>query len=420
MNSGYLTIMLTVWTIACNCHISSAMSSSMCLSSEYFNKSSNECTTCTNCEDTGLQYYANCTSTSDSICYSTCPDGQFFNRSSALCTNCSHCTRTQTECTPINDAVCNICTDQSKIYNAALNVCVTDCPSSSSPCVCSAGEYYNNITKSCAPCGNCLDNQFILAKCSPNHDTVCQESCPVGQFFDIKTQSCKTCTDCKSPKDDSCSGANDTFCCLDREFYHPLLEKCTPRCTECPNGCDTNFNCKCTECYTGRFCETLKPECSTTTPPIVTDPPVTRSTEEPSTTVNPITSALIALGAVVGIILFSALFVLLGVISSCNRGQQTPQNYSSSSNNSTDKFLEDTKAASALISMYKQNSLPLGATSIDLMKLTGSGRSLNSSSSSGSPRSSPKFPGGTPRSSPAKHKDNVHYSFRSPAIAVPV
>lgn len=421
MNTGYFTIALTLWLISCSCHRSTAIP--MCSSSDYFNMSSNECTTCTKCEDTGLQYFTNCTLTSDSICYRTCIEGQFFDRSSGLCTNCSNCTKIQSKCTPISDTVCNICTDNSKIYDTNLHLCVTDC-SNTTPCVCSTGEYYNNDTKSCTPCMKCSDDQFVLTECSANHDEVCQDSCPLDQFFDGNTKSCRNCTQCKSLKN-KCSGARDTECCLDKEFFHPIRRVCTPRCSECriTGECDTDFNCKCTACFKGRFCDIPNPECVTSPPPTITYPPTARSTEGTTSSMNPVTSALIALGSVVGIILFSALFVLLGVITSCNKGQT--QNYSSS-NNSTDNFLEETKATSALISMYKQNSISLGEcrSSTDLMKLTGSGRSLNSSSSStGSPRGSPRFPAGTPRSSPAKHKDSFHhtsnYNFKSP-IAVPV
>ena len=376
-------------------------------SDQYLNESLNECMPCTKCPDTGLDTYANCTAIADSICYLQCSANHYYNNVTGECTSCSSCSLSvSVQCTPISDAVCLECT-QTESYNSSTGTCVTDCskcadgcvPDHSQPprCACLANEFFDNVTEKCSPCTVCSDEDdlFTLVECSATKDAVCHELCPDNQYYDTDSMSCTKCTECSpvSSLKSVCSASSDTQCCHPKKFYNRAVGECTPDCDLCPlNTCESVDQCSCPTCFTGPLCDVRLPRCQTTDPvPKPSDLPP-RPTESDDVSITPVTSALIALGAVIGIILFSALFVLLGVASSCHRGAATQTD--SSSNNSIERFLEDSKASASLINMYKQNPTVYNEyrASIDMLRLSpGSAHSLSSSASSNNTsRDSPK------------------------------
>ena len=172
---------------------------------------------------------------------------------------------------------------------------------------------------------------------------------------------------------------------------------CIVDCLKCESGeCDSINQCHCNDpCMTGVFCEDREPRCGITTPttePPTTNPESTQSSEISS--FSPITSALVAVGAVMGIVIFSVLFVLLGVATSCRRGGMPSG--AESSNGSTDTHLA--KTSSSLTSLYANqspSSLTDYRTSIDF-----SNSSLNNSLAH-----SPRL--GRPLSAASRNRDRV-------------
>ena len=336
-----LVVVVIVFHLVCSLRAQELGMKECNSSATYLNLSANECTPCTNCGDLGLLTFINCSSTSDSVCYADCPVNQYYDNSTGACTNCT-----------------------------------VSCPTGP-----------------------------VASRCTTVQDTVCH-TCPVRTYFNKNSGACTPCSNCSSSVKAECTATRDTECCGDKEFFNSAVMACTPDCTKCPLGrCQkqSEYHCECPACRIGTFCDVPDPGCMATEPsPTDGMVDVTRPTEPESVPISPVASALIALGAVIGIILFSALFVLLGVVTSCNRGSST-QGADSSSSNSSERILDDSKASSLLISMSKHNSMTYNEyrASLDFLRLSGSGRSLGSPASSTSPRNSPS----STRSTPTKHRD---------------
>ena len=383
--------------------------------SQYFNDTLNACVSCTDCSARGLGTYTNCTATTDAVCH--CPEDHYFSRATRECEPCSQCERVKSQCTPLNDTVCYQC-GVTESYDSEMDACVTDCLKcpygcllNQSVCACEPGvEYF--YESSCSLCTVCPSYQQKLENCSATKDTVCGIICPDNQYLDVESGECITCRTCTTDSaiKKRCTRTSDTECCEPKYFYNTAAYECTPDCDQCPLGCKNHRQCRCSDdCHTGPLCDILVPNCAVTESP--TDPPITegRTPGSSAGTMNPISSALIAVGAVIGIIIFSALFVLLGVFTSCNRGGTSSQN-DSSSNNSTDHFLYNGKVSASLASLYGNGQSPLPyqeyRTSLDILRLSGSGGSLSDSFRSpiGSPK--PKRPSSTPLTNVCKHRDN--------------
>ena len=389
----------------------------------YLNQSTNECMPCTNCEDSGLLVYRNCTSNSDSVCYLECPVNHFYNNLTGECSNCTTCMTTSIDvpCNAVEDTECHTCAED-EFYNESLGRCSIDCDkcphgcvSDLSRCACGSTEYFSQSLQTCVNCTICsvYDNLYAFRECTATEDAVCHQRCPTNHFYHSESRECRVCGNCTSSAKAQCTATTNTQCCHPNEFFNTATRDCTPDCSKCPLGrckVDSLYQCICKPCQTGALCDLFDPDCETPTP-TDTSPvtPIIRSTESNSDdTISPVTSALIALGAVIGIILFSALFVLLGMFSSCHKGSSNSMN-DSSSNNSSERILDDTKASSLLILMSKDNHMTYSEykASMDFLKLSASGRSL-STISSGSGSSSPRISPKSTRSvrTCGKHRDN--------------
>ena len=275
--------------------------------------------------------------------------------------------------------------------------------------VCNSTSHYFSVSRnSCLPCTDCSSNgKETYSNCTANSDSVCYYRCPTGQYFDTQLEICSNCNTCsgKNPKTE-CTPVSDAVCydCEDYEFFNTVVGRCTLDCELCPRGCGNHDECVCQMCETGPLCEDKMPDCGNTenTNLAPSDIP-TRSDESNESSMNPVTSALIAVGAVGGIIIFSAMFVLLGVATSCRRGNSQTD---TSSSNSTDTFLFNGKQSTSLTSLYvtSLSSTPTQEyrTSLDILKH--SNGSLNGSW--GTPRGSPKS-GRSPTSLSCKSRDVI-------------
>ena len=260
-------------------------------------------------------------------------------------------------------------------------------------------QEYLNASSVCTPCTVCSsDGREEYSPCSANRDTVCYEPCPKGNFFDgTSCQRCSSCSDDPELITTPCSATNDTVCRECRPGYTvSAVGGCIVDCSKCASGeCDSVNQCKCNDpCKTGVFCQDRVPGCGATQPPTdsSTTPSQSNASSETSS-FSPVTSALVAVGAVMGIVIFSVLFVLLGVATSCRKGGVSG---AESSNGSIDTHLG--KASSSLTSLYANqspSSLTDYRTSINF-----SNNSLNNSLAH-----SPRL--GRPLSAASRNRDRV-------------
>lgn len=273
---------------------------------------------------------------------------------------------------------------------------------------CNATEYYNASSLECAPCTNCTaDGRLELSPCSADGDAVCHERCPEGSFLDGGSNSCRNCSTCNLGVETRCTATNDTVCneCPEGFRYSNLLKACIVNCTQCPSRqCSSVYRCLCEDpCSIGDRCQltSTDPPCAPLTEPTGTPEPTVPSQSSETSSFSPITSALVALGAVLGIVIFSVLFVLLGVANSCRRGVASSSSSSDnteSSNGSTETHLA--KTSSSLTSLYAFHQSPSSLTdyrtSLDFSSVAGL---------YGHASSSPRL--GRPLSASSRNRDRV-------------
>ena len=199
-------------------------------------------------------------------------------------------------------------------------------------------RYIDLSTNSCRTCTNCSRIGLeTLSGCCTYNDSIC--ACPAGHFFNRTGNSCSKCSECETGfvVHSQCANSTDTVCkCPPYYYLSTHSGTCTLDCSSCPNGgkCSTVNQCECPTCYRGPRCEEREtsPQCSDSSTPPPSTVPRTPATGD-TNSFSPVGSALIAVGAVFGIIVFSACFVLLGVATSCQRSHSTHSSYDSSSTN---------------------------------------------------------------------------------------
>ena len=262
----------------------------------------------------------------------------------------------------------------------------------------STDEYFNSSSNSCSTCTNCTTLGLgTYSPCSVSNDTIC--SCLSNQYFDPVTKLCQNCTNCINIKQKTisqCTATTDAVCepCQQHHFFSEYHKRCTLNCNSCPNGCENGIEkCKCSSCQTGLLCQDILPSCLTsgTTPPTIG---TTRTIPTDSDSFSSVSSALIAVGAVLGIIIFSACFVVLGVATSCRKSSVQTDTTSDSSNNSADM---NGRTSASLASLYANGQSPIAygyRTSLDILKysngsLNGSWDTLKGSPKSGRSHSAP-------------------------------
>lgn len=242
------------------------------------------------------------------------------------------------------------------------------------------------------------------------------EACQQGHFMNTTSGDCQKCTNCGAERLQPISDCNDTAdavcapCPDPMEYYASALERCTFDCLLCPHNkgclkgregqCDCSFDP--TGCTFGVLCDQRQPECNTETSPTTATTVSSGTTHEPSNqlAIPHWGIALVSIGVIVGIVLFSALFVLLGLATSRRRGRHDDYNSSSSSSNTSMKSISlmdrfsyspGGGTSSSLMSLYTQTNSPTFQNyqlSLSALK-HGSHSNLGSSSSSfvkGSPK----------------------------------
>lgn len=275
----------------------------------------------------------------------------------------------------------------------------------------STSEYYDHTSNSCRTCTNCTTLGLgILNECGPANDTICL--CPAeSEYYNTETRSCTRCTDCLNDKPQYetikyCTNTSDAVCrpCQPSYYFVGTLGRCTLNCSACPGGSCTSLDmCLCPSCYLGPLCQlrdTISPGCRpkspTTLPPNTARTPATDN--QSFSTVN---SALIAIGAVMCIVIFSACFVLLGVATTCRKSDENSSEVSSSSDRiagtnhitiaggrSRNAAVSPSLASLYMNNRYSPSPLQEYRTSLDLLKFSNS--SLGSSGSWSMIKGSPK------------------------------
>ena len=255
----------------------------------------------------------------------------------------------------------------------------------------STNEFYNMTSGSCRTCTNCSSlGLATLYECGSDNDTVC--SCPDGHYFSYNTSSCTRCTDCLEERHQTirqCTATSDTVCqpCKTGYYYVQIYQRCQLNCRACPTGkCENSEQCQCPRCQLGPLCtepDTISPECRPD-PPTTAPPNTERTPSYDDQSFSTVSSALIAVGAVMCIVVFSACFVFLGVATSCRRSDSNSSETSSSSDglSASNRIAIVGRSRNAIVSpslasLYANNRhspspLQEYRTSVDLLKFSNS------------------------------------------------
>lgn len=290
-----------------------------------------------------------------------------------------------------------------QVWLVALIVCQTVSVNGAGIDCDHSNQYFDITSGSCKLCTNCSSLlQTTETDCTDTNNTVCSY-CPDGQFFN-STSGEFECVPCSSecpifgqkPVGD-CNRTHDLYCepCTNSDLiYNPHVMDCTLKCELCPKGtCTKNdySKCDCSECEIGPYCKGVDPNCG---PEVFLPSP--SPTSEPrappgeSASLTSLTSALIGIGVVFGIVVFSVVFVMIGLSTSCRSKDKENSTSSSEGEKSVDKLSISGRTSASLISLYTNNSSPTFLdyrTSLEILKQSNGsiyGHSCNSA------RSSPK------------------------------
>lgn len=201
---------------------------SNCLSTKYYNTSSNGIPMCNLCNSpcqtcSNATYCLSCIAgymLSGGLCSTLCNAGYFFNSSTIDCSACS------INCLICNTAIfCQLCKSGFYIHNlnSSTNECLQNCPST---------YYASSQGGSCKPCiypcFNCTSSLNCLS-CQTGiiYLNRCISSCPDTTFYDKTAGTCLACTGtCLT-----CFGTS-TYClsCINSHFLYSINNTCTPTC----------------------------------------------------------------------------------------------------------------------------------------------------------------------------------------------
>lgn len=244
---------------------------------------------------------------------------------------------------------------------------------------------------------NCSSTTGGPRQCTP------QDCEPGVTYFDSSLRTCEACTPCSTTQEvrNSCNRTHDTHCIplCQRPylFWNEAENNCVIDCSQCPGECDqVRSRCECGSCYddTDLFCERNRCDISQS-PPEATPPPSVGDdgrSHLPSWGI-----VLIAVGVVIGIVSFSACFLLMGLASS-RRSTMDP---TSASDGSESGLVYPSKGSLSTHSSYMSGSSAFfnNQSVLELLRNSqngvheGSLGSLHQSSPKGS-RSSSKSPSG--------------------------
>ncbi len=191
--------------------------------------------------------------------------------------------------------------------------------------ICTDSEYLNATSGSCQACTDCLAGRIELTPCSGSADTVCsqfQSDCTSGsEVYNAGNKTCEGCTKCALNEQtvENCHINQDTRClqkCADNFVYLEHLDSCTLDCTQCPQGlCRDQHHCLCEPagCYEVGDIYCHFSTCGELSEETTTSGPKTSTT---NISLQPWGIGLIAVGVVIGIVAFSACFLLMGFCTS--------------------------------------------------------------------------------------------------------
>lgn len=219
--------------------------------------------------------------------------------------------------------------------------------------------------------------------------------CPSNQFMNLSRPCCMQCTDCNLRglnQQSPCNATHDAVCvpfCPSLKHWSERDRKCViSDCSKCPGGrCLEGLEaCYCgNDCYTGDTCLQIRDECKSESPSVkITSP------ETMSTSLNPLSIGLIAIGVVIGIVAFSSCFLLFGLCTTKQR--RIAENQGSENSESglvTGRGFTNSTRSSYMSGMNSSTTAFLNNQSM-LELLRHSNTPVHSSSGSSSMRSSPK------------------------------
>ena len=247
-----------------------------------------------------------------------------------------------------------------------------------------------------------LDQQSQCMNCTSAADTRClppqnESDCIAGsQFFNVATRRCQVCMQCTPVTHEVyqlCSGTQDTTCIptCPNEFltYDMNEEMCILDCHRCPitGRCQVGDSRRCLcacersepgDLYCMKSCVTAMPTSADTLPP------------QQNAGHNTLPSwgiGLIAIGVVIGIVAFSACFLLMGFCTSLSKRGNA--DVGSEGSNNSDSVLVSGKSSLITTSPYIQSTSPFlsNHSTLDLLRYSPNGLHSSLNSVKGSPRS---------------------------------
>ena len=175
------------------------------------------------------------------------------------------------------------------------------------------------------------ENREIPSDCSP------------GETFDNSTCTCMECRRCDRPEMyeiSACTLTHNTECgCRTPTFYHERAHECFISCEDCPHGlgCNDDFmSCKCRDPSCHPFGDIYCRDETRCNDPLTT--PTTQPTQPKPNPFDQETFpawgiGLIAIGIVIGIIIFASCFLCMGLFSMHRKGRDPESQGSEGSEN---------------------------------------------------------------------------------------
>ena len=286
-----------------------------------------------------------------------------------------------------------------QLWLVGLVVCLAESMQSTAEDCDPGREFFDSTSGACKQCTNCSSRlQRTVTECTDTNDTVCS-FCPDGQFYNTTSSECDLCSvECpvfgQRPVR-QCNRTHDMYCepCRNSDLiYNPHVKDCTLMCGLCPKGTcakDDYSRCECGPCRIGVYCQDVDPNCGVGD--VVPTPSATietRATVGGSESLGSLTSALIGIGVVLGIVVFSVVFVIIGLSTSCRPKGSPNASSSGDSEKSVDKLSMSGTTSASLVSLYTNNGSPTFLdyrASLEILKQSRDGsRSSPKSSYSGS------------------------------------
>ena len=246
--------------------------------------------------------------------------------------------------------------------------------------------------------------QRTTPSCNISDATVCGQN----SFLDL-SGCCQHCSSC--PKgmvvETPCNSTHDTQCtvppCVDPHHRYTKNDGCVVDCALCSYDCSAELNrciCDPDKCYLDSFCQIeCQPTMPTTRPTVVLRPGSPSSL--PSWGIG-----LIAVGAVLGIVAFSAGFLFMGICTSKRRREVDSEGSESSSGVLVGNTKFSGGSNSTYLPGYPNQSL------IDLLRQTNSPMLSSLGSVKSSPRSMRASP--LPAQTEVVKAENYHLNTKSP------